>query len=207
MLEGNPFVLELVYQKKNVYTHLEWEKLMRESKRFITTETVNQHLNYINSQLKKYKKNFSKEDIKKSNQSEATQNTENKRFIGKRAYHMVRLLFTVSRLVRGLEPIVYLSSEFEESNENNIRDETEAEIDINKISLEVSIEKQRKLLIHIRKNLVPPIDLINFVENGFKTIESQKPWKVNEEPPTKFLDKWLIDSRLSIYQNEIKING
>eukprot|EP01126_Amoeba_proteus_P023761 TRINITY_DN2387_c0_g2_i15.p1 TRINITY_DN2387_c0_g2~~TRINITY_DN2387_c0_g2_i15.p1 ORF type:complete len:235 (+),score=37.94 TRINITY_DN2387_c0_g2_i15:178-882(+) len=86
LIKGNPFAVQVVFTTKLCYTTKSWEELFQMRKTFLNKRTVSQFLNYCEKQRKRH---------------------ERKKMPGKRTYHIVRLLFECSRIVQGLEPIVW----------------------------------------------------------------------------------------------------
>eukprot|EP01114_Cavostelium_apophysatum_P004286 TRINITY_DN14483_c0_g1_i1.p1 TRINITY_DN14483_c0_g1~~TRINITY_DN14483_c0_g1_i1.p1 ORF type:complete len:263 (-),score=41.45 TRINITY_DN14483_c0_g1_i1:213-1001(-) len=146
---GNPFVVEYLFMETPLFESESWKKLKQIRKSFPTRQAVRQYLSYIKDQFEKHQK---------------------KNLVGKRFYHILRLLFEVQRIIRGEDPLVFLP-------EGDERDY------LMKIKLEHSTEAINSELELKVKELIDDI-------------ESKQPWEnLPEKSPLEALHCWLVDMR------------
>jgi len=78
--------METLFSPNFSYESPCWTELKQNRRRFLTQQAVDEYLNYIDDQLKKH---------------------STKPLLGKRIYHVIRLLFEIRRIMNGEEPKIF----------------------------------------------------------------------------------------------------
>jgi hypothetical protein len=78
--------METIFTPKPHYETESWKSLKEMSNIFLSKQMVEEFLNYTKGQLKKH---------------------ANSKLVGKRKYHIVRLLLEVKRVIAGQQPVIY----------------------------------------------------------------------------------------------------
>ena len=113
---------------------------------------------------------FIKSQIKQAQQAQQTNNE--KRFKGKRIYHMLRLLFEAERIIQGEGPWVWMED-----------------------------GEQKEELWRVKRGEISTNDVIARVERRIAELESQKEWEKNlpkEMDPSR-LEAWLVKVRKEFF--------
>eukprot|EP01112_Ceratiomyxa_fruticulosa_P020010 TRINITY_DN6695_c0_g1_i1.p1 TRINITY_DN6695_c0_g1~~TRINITY_DN6695_c0_g1_i1.p1 ORF type:complete len:289 (-),score=74.66 TRINITY_DN6695_c0_g1_i1:106-909(-) len=152
LIKGNPFVLEMLFNDRpelcwwdmNSKFGFHWLKERRMS--FVTQTAIREHLSYIEKRLREKGKN---------------------RFIGKRIYHVVRLLFELQRMIQGSRPLVWVPE-----------------------------GEERNILVDIREERYGNENLENLISTLMTKIKSQDPWiNLPLEADKNLVEEWLVGIR------------
>ncbi len=104
LLKGNPNIVEFLYFPKDLYEAGfpggEWDRLVKNRKRFLSQQTVGQYTGYAGGQMKRLQNALNGE------KQGVSLHTTGGEYNTKWAYHMVRLMWEVGLIVSGGEPQV-----------------------------------------------------------------------------------------------------
>ncbi|EFA85857.1 hypothetical protein PPL_01089 [Heterostelium album PN500] len=200
LLMGNPKQIEALYTKDMCYISEEWQHLQRIKRKLITLVSIDHYYNTIKAlhyDLKYMSKerslsldgnaNEESNEKKRRKHQKMVENNKVQSIINqkkqedanlevgntfhKKAYHSIRLLTEVNRLLDGLDPIV----RFEDS----------------------SLERQ--LILTIRKEEIPDKELMELIDSKYSEFEFKRQSidtsSLPEEVDIDLVNKWLVNIR------------